>query len=355
MLDFRLEEQLDGFRLAPALGSGPGVTALYGPSGAGKSLTLLCLAGLRKPERGYIRVNGRTLFDAESGAWIPPHRRRIGLVPQDYALFPHLSVARNLAFGLTGLPREEARRRVAAMLRLLRLEDHANRYPDALSGGQRQRVALGRGLAVQPDLLLLDEPFSALDQTERERVRGEVGELLAGFGGTTLLVTHSLQEAYLLAERIAVMDAGRILQSGPREEVVRRPRTRRVAEQVGACNMLETSPAGGGRVAWGPEILDPGQPLPADGARLLFCIRPEDVRLVWPERTAGRANLLAGRLTRESHRGVDFLLEFRPDRRPDHVITVHCPAHLHALMKLHTGKAVSVAFPPDKLHRLEPD
>jgi ABC-type Fe3+/spermidine/putrescine transport system ATPase subunit len=302
-----------------------------------------------------VRVNNRTLFDAESGAWIPPHRRRIGLVPQDYALFPHLTVARNLAYGLAGLPREAAGRRVTDMLRLLRLEAHADRYPDALSGGQRQRVALGRGLVVQPDLLLLDEPFSALDQAERERVRGEVAELLAGFGGTTLLVTHSLQEAYLLAQRIAVMEAGRILQSGPRDEVVRRPRTRRVAEQVGACNILETRVADGGRVAWGPEILDLGQPLPAEGGPILLCIRPEDVRLVWPERTAGRANLLAGRLTRETDRGVDFLLEFRPDRRPDHAITVHCPAHLHALMKLHPGMAVAVAFPPEKLHRLEPD
>ncbi|MFB3816318.1 MAG: ABC transporter ATP-binding protein [Candidatus Methylomirabilales bacterium] len=355
MLECRFEERLDGFRLAAGLAAGPGVTALYGPSGAGKSLTLLCLAGLRRPASGHIRLNGRTLYDAQSGTWIPPHRRRIGLVPQDYALFPHLTVARNLAYGLAGRPREEVGRRVADMLRLLRLEAHAERYPDALSGGQRQRVALGRGLVVQPDLLLLDEPFSALDQAERERVRGQVAELLAGFGGTTLLVTHSLEEAYLLAQQIAVMEGGRILQSGPRDEVVRRPRTRRVAEQVGACNILETTAAGGGLVAWGPQMLDPAQPLPAAGGRLLFCIRPEDVRLVWPERTAGRANLLAGRLTGETDRGVDFLLEFRPDSRPDHAITVHCPAHLHALMKLHPGKPVAVALPPDKLHRLEPD
>jgi molybdate transport system ATP-binding protein len=355
MLECRFEEQVAEFRLAPDLLAGPGVTALYGPSGAGKSLTLLGLAGLRRPERGFIRLNGRILFDAESGAWVPPHRRRVGLVPQDYALFPHRTVAGNLAYGLAGLPRDEADSRVADMLRLLRLEAHAGRHPDALSGGQRQRVALGRGLVVQPDLLLLDEPFSALDQAERERVRGEVAELLAGFGGTTLLVTHSLEEAYLLAQRIAVMERGRVLQSGPRDEVVRRPRTRRVAEQVGARNILETIPVGDGRVAWGAEVLDPGRPLPAGSGPHLFCIRPEDVRLVWPERTAGRANLLAGRIASETDRGVDFLLEVRPERRPDQAITVHCPAHLHALMKLHAGKMVAVAFPPDKLHRLDPD
>ncbi|MBI4737605.1 MAG: ATP-binding cassette domain-containing protein, partial [candidate division NC10 bacterium] len=156
MLELAFEYRLDGFLLTPGLTADRGVTALYGPSGAGKSLTLLCLIGLRRPDRGWIRLNGRTLFDAAAGIHVPPHLRRVGMVFQEYALFPHLTVAGNLAYGLRDLSRHEARERVDAMLRLLRLEQFGNRHPGDLSGGQRQRVALGRGLIIQPELLLLD-------------------------------------------------------------------------------------------------------------------------------------------------------------------------------------------------------
>src|SRR5574342_158585 len=188
--------------------------------------------------------------------------------------------------------------RVEAMLRLLRLDGFRSRYPGELSGGQRQRVALGRGLIIQPELLLLDEPFSALDQMERERLRGEVLELLQGFGGTTILVTHSLEEAYLLARQIAVIDGGRILQAGARDEVLQHPRDRRVAEQVGASNIFQGVVTGSGAsagIAWCGSTLSVACPLPAPGTPVEFCIRPEDVRLVWPDKVADRPNLLSGR------------------------------------------------------------
>ncbi len=375
MLDFAFEYRLEDFLLAPALTTGRDVTALYGPSGAGKSLTLLCLVGLRRPTRGYIRLNGRTLFDSTAGIHLPPHLRRMGLVFQEYALFPHLTVAGNLSYGLQGVPRAEIRDRVEAMLRLLRLDGFGSRYPGELSGGQRQRVALGRGLIIQPELLLLDEPFSALDQMERERLRDEVLELLQGFGGTTILVTHNLQEAYLMARQIAVIDGGRILQAGTRDEVLQHPRTRRVAEHVGVTNIFRgvvvqqadapagifqgtVADAGAGQpsIAWYGEDLTCLTSLPPPGRPVEFCIRPEDVRLVWPEKAAERPNVLRGHLTAEVERGVDYLLKFRGDGQAVEAgeIEIHCSEHLHYLMKLHLGKQVSIAFPPDKLHILSP-
>ena len=359
MLEFAFECQLDGFLLAPALTTDRGVTALYGPSGAGKSLTLLCLVGLRRPDRGWIRLNGVTLFDATAGISMPPHRRRMGLVFQEYALFPHLTVTGNLAYGLQGLPRTEIRERVAAMTRLLRLESQESRYPGELSGGQRQRVALGRGLIIQPELLLLDEPFSALDQMERERLRAEVLDLLQGFGGTTVLVTHSLQEAYLMAPRIAVIDGGRILQEGPREEVIQHPRDRRVAEHVGASNLfrgIAVRESTGDAILWHGERLTVSGPIASSGSEVEFCIRPEDVRLIWPERVAGKPNALHGHLTSGIERGIDYVLRFRSDGQAAAAgeINIQCSEHVRHLMKLQPGKPVWIFFPPDKLHVLAP-
>ena len=215
-------------------------------------------------------------------------------------------------------------------------------------------------MIIQPELLLLDEPFSALDQMERERLRDEVLELLQGFGGTTILVTHNLQEAYLMARQIAVIDAGRILQAGPRDEVLQHPRNRRVAEHVGVTNLFQgtVADAGAGRpsIAWYGEQLTCLTSLPPAGASVEFCIRPEDVRLVWPEKAAERVNVLRGHLTAELERGVDYLLKFRLEGHPaeEGEIEIHCSEHLHYLMKLHPGKQVSISFPPDKLHILAP-
>lgn len=359
MLDCAFQYRAGGFLLAPTFSVDAGVTALYGPSGAGKSLTLLCLAGLLRPSAGWIRLNGRTLLDVSAGVQVPPHRRRVGVVFQEYALFPHLTVARNLAYGLVGMGRVEVEERVQAMLRVLRLEASGGRYPGELSGGQRQRVALGRGLIVQPELLLLDEPFSALDQMERERLRDEVLELLQAFGGTTLLVTHSLQEAYLMARVMAVLDGGRILQVGPREEVLRHPSDRRVAEQVGASNLFQGRVVvadGRAQVSWCGTSLAVAGALPPPGSMVECCIRPENVRLVWPERTAGRANLLRGTLRSEVKRGIDYLLHFRADGEAGEAgeISISCPEHLHTLMKLEPGMTVWISLPPEQLHLLEP-
>lgn len=363
MLELALDRRLQGFHLQTHLVIGDEIAALYGPSGSGKSLTLLAIAGLIRPTSGTIRINGRTVFDAKAGIDLAPHQRRVGLVFQEYALFPHKTVSGNLSFGLPrGMPKDEAASGVDEMLQLLRLQTFAQHYPHQLSGGQRQRVALGRALIARPEILLLDEPFSALDLAVRETLRQELLEMLYDYKGTILLVTHNLQEAYLMASTIAVIDGGKVLQAGSREEVLHRPRTRRVAEHTGAKNILRGMVSRDGAQGWdivwrGHHLRVDGQG-PADLGEVEFCIRPEDVRLVWPEKVERRVNLLRGRIVHEIERGLDYLLfisisEGGDRRRYD--LEVHVRSHLYHLMMLHIGKEVFLSLPPDRLHLLLPD
>lgn len=227
--DFTLDVQLSAQRE---------IVVLYGPSGSGKSMTLRTIAGLSRPDSGRIEIDGRTMFDAARRINVPPHQRGVGLVVQDYQLFPHLTIAQNAAFGLSALPRDQQERRVAALLELLRIAGLAERRPATISGGQAQRAALARALAVEPQLLLLDEPFAALDEDVRISLRSELSALTQRLGLTVVLVTHDLREAHLLADRIAVLDRGCVLQSGSRDEVFRLPRSRRIAELTGVRNVF---------------------------------------------------------------------------------------------------------------------
>ena len=363
MLELALEKRLKGFRLQTRLTIGDGIAALYGPSGAGKSLTLLAIAGLIRPTAGEIRINGKTVFDSAARIDLPPHRRRVGLVFQEYALFPHKTVSGNLLYGLPrGTVKEEAPRRVEDTLHLLRLEAFGDHYPHQLSGGQRQRVALGRALIGRPEILLLDEPFSALDPGVRETLRHELLEILAEYRGTVLLVTHNLQEAYLMASTIAVIDGGKVLQMGSREEVLHRPRTRRVAEHTAAKNILRgvASCDGDGRwdVVWRGHHLSLGQQVHAGPGEVELCIRPEDIRLVWPEKVSERANVLRGRIVHEVERGLDYVLFASIGEGGDrgkYDLEIQVSDHLHYLMALKAGKEIFLSLPPDRLHLLVRD
>ncbi len=229
-----IELRRAAFHLRAALSAPPGLTALLGPSGAGKSLTLQAIAGLATIERGVIHLNGRALADAQAGVALPPRVRRVGYVPQNYALFPHLSVGANIAYGLPGrLDRSEREKRVADLLRLVRLPGYAARMPRDLSGGEAQRVALARALAAQPEALLLDEPFSALDAPTRGAVRDDLREIALASGLPTLLVTHDLSEALALASRLALLVAGHVIAQGTVAEVTARPATALAARMLG--------------------------------------------------------------------------------------------------------------------------
>jgi ABC-type sulfate/molybdate transport systems ATPase subunit len=235
-LDFTASARLGSFEYGAAFEARDEIVVLFGHSGAGKSLTLQYVSGLAKPDRGRITINGETVFDSNAGLNLPAQARHVGYVVQDLALFPHMTVAENVGFAL---PRGLAgRRRVGELLAMLGLEGFGNRRPATLSGGQQQRVALARALARDATVLLLDEPFSALDESLRSSLRRELLRLRKELGLTILFVTHDLREAHLLADRLAVFDDGHVLQFGAREDVFRRPLSRRVAELTGVANIL---------------------------------------------------------------------------------------------------------------------
>jgi len=255
------------------------VVALLGPNGAGKTTVLRAIAGLQPLDRGRVEVDGQVLDDPATGAFVPTAERSIGVVFQDYLLFPRMSALENVAFGLRarGVPKAQARARAAGWLERVDLADHAAARPPALSGGQAQRVALARALATEPRVLLLDEPLAALDAGARLHVRAELRRHLASFGGARLIVTHDPVDAMVLADRLVVIERGRVTQTGTAADVTRHPRSRYVAELVGV-NLLRGVAAGehAVRLAGGAELVV-ADPLP--GHDVDVALRPQAVAL----------------------------------------------------------------------------
>ena len=266
------------------------VVALLGPSGCGKTTMLRLMAGFERPDAGCIQLDGEIIAGGKT--FVPPEKRNLGLVFQDYALFPHLSVRRNVAYALG---RNADAERVRSVLELVGLEELGDRAPHELSGGQQQRVALARALAGTPSAVLLDEPFSGLDAALRARVRGEVREILRRAGVTSVFVTHDQEEALSLADRVAVMRDGRVVQVGTPEEVYGRPASRWVAEFLGEADVLP------GRVADGWVECELAR-VPAEGvtgsvAEVL--VRPESVALSYGPGSGGRTVVEAVVVERE--------------------------------------------------------
>ena len=245
-LEARAAVERQGFRLDAAISIPPGRTAaVLGPNGAGKTTLLEALAGLLPLERGYVQLGGRVLDDPAGGVFAPPAERRMGVVFQDGLLFPHLGALENVAFGLraAGSPRSEARRRAARWLEAVGLSESAASRPGQLSGGQAQRVALARALVTEPAMLLLDEPFSALDVTARAGLRRLLADHLAGFPGPRLLITHDPTEAFLLADDIVILEGGSVVQTGAADEIRLRPASRYAADLAGV-NLLVGAASG---------------------------------------------------------------------------------------------------------------
>ena len=231
-----IQKNLSSFQLNVRLSAQQETLGILGGSGAGKSLLLRCIAGVETPTRGKIVLNGRSLFDAEQQINLPSHRRNIGLVFQNYALFPHLTIAQNVGFGLQKLSKAERSRRVAQQLELVQLPELGDRYPHQLSGGQQQRVALARALATEPAALLLDEPFSALDTYLRSQLERQLIQRLSTYAGVTLFVTHNLEEAYRACENLLVMSGGSAIAAGAKHCIFEHPQTVRVAQLTGCKN-----------------------------------------------------------------------------------------------------------------------
>jgi iron(III) transport system ATP-binding protein len=274
--------------------------ALLGPSGCGKTTTLRLIAGLERPDQGEICLAGQVVAGARQ--WAPPEKRRIGMVFQDYALFPHLTVAQNVAFPLRGQSRSQQQTRLRTMLQLVGLEGLAERYPHQLSGGQQQRVALARALAPEPAVVLLDEPFSNLDTDRRLTMRLQVREILQQVGATAIFVTHDQEEALFLGDRVGLMNQGRLEQVSPPEDLYLHPASRFVAEFMGAAFFIPAIIRPHGLET---EIGFVAQPTAySDGTRVEAAARPDDLTMQ-PD-PAGQARIITS-----VYRGGSYLYEVR--------------------------------------------
>jgi molybdate transport system ATP-binding protein len=359
MLSARIEKRLGDFCLGVEFEIGEEILVLFGPSGVGKTMTLNALAGLILPDRGRIALGDKVLYNSEAGIRVPARSRRIGYVFQNYALFPHLTVRENVAFGVRGARGVAAR--VDVMLELTHLAEYAQRRPDQLSGGQQQRVALARALAPRPGLLLLDEPFSALDMPTRMQLRDELGALQREFRIPIVFVTHDLGEAYFLADRLAVMDDGRILQMGPPGHVLRRPQDLRVARAVGVKNILPgvvvSRESSGSRVRVGDAVLDvPPSPFES-GSRVHVCLRPERIMLLRPERVGASSeeNAVRGRLVREVSDGASVTLFFCAEGmrllpNQDYDLQIELPVYIYERLDLARQREWTVSLRKNAMH-----
>jgi iron(III) transport system ATP-binding protein len=301
------------------------IGVLIGPSGCGKTSLLRAVAGLEPAAQGRLTVEGQVIVDAATGTHMPPEKRRIGMVFQDYALFPHLSVADNIAYGLHGLPRGERRARVQQMLELVGLAHAGERAPHQLSGGQQQRIALARALAPAPRLLLLDEPFSSLDVDLRERLAHDVRQILRQHGTTALVVTHDQLEAFALGDVIGVMQQGRLEQWDDAYTLYHRPASRFVAQFIGhgvfaPARIVANSH--GHRVETPLGALDDAAecPLPQayPGGECDVLLRADDV--VHDDASPAKA-----RVERKAFRGAEFLYTLR--LQSGEQVLAHVPSH----------------------------
>jgi iron(III) transport system ATP-binding protein len=319
---------------------------LLGPSGCGKTTTLRMIAGLETPDAGTI------LFDGQDITRLPPERRGFGMVFQNYALFPHLDVYENVAFGLRARrrPQEEVKRRVADALSLVQLPGYERRRVDALSGGQQQRVAIARAIAIEPALLLFDEPLSNLDVALREETRGELRELVARLGLTAVYVTHDQDEAFALCDRISVMSEGRVLQTGAPRELYEHPARVRVARFLGRNNLIRAMRLSAAHEREGRfKTLEGGHTLhlpvpPGDfgpiNKPVLLAIRPEHVRL--ESEAATGDNRLRATIREINFAGATTTIKLDADGLPLEAL-VFRPANMTA------GDTCAVSLPAEHL------
>ncbi len=330
--------------------NGFSVTALIGSSGCGKTTVLRSLAGLEQPQRGRITFAEEVWFDAERGVARSPQQRNIGFLSQEYALFPHLTVAQNVEYGLRPLNAPDRQKQCGNLLQRFGLTGFEQRYPHQISGGQQQRVALARVLARKPRLLLLDEPLSSLDTPLREAMRRELRNLLADFGVPLILVTHDRHEAFALADQLIVMDAGNVLQSGPVLDVFARPNSKQVAHLVGVETVLSARimdrKEGTVRVHVGEVQLHAvaGRDLPDD---VFACIRAEDVELTAATTpTEGFHNQLSARI-------VHFALDgtaMRVELDCGFPLVASLPRPAFNRLSLEVGKTVGVQLAASSVH-----
>ncbi len=346
--------------LAVRLACAPGeLLALVGPSGSGKTTVLRTIAGLYRPRDGHVRCNGETWLDTAAGVHRPAQQRRAGLVFQDYALFPHLTVLHNVTAALGHLPRARRRARAEALLDQVNLAGLEDRHPQTLSGGQQQRVAIARALAREPGVLLLDEPFSAVDQVTRRKLRRELAALRTALQAPVVLVTHDLEEAAMLADRLCILHHGETLQSGPPRDVLARPDSMQVARLVDLRNVFEgrvhdhDAAAGVTRIEWRGRLLEARHrpDLPA-GAAVSWVIPSAAVILHRRDRPSRgeRENPVAGVVESLVPLGENASLDLRVDGPSGESIALSVPLHVAERNALSVGADARVSLRADAIH-----
>ncbi len=371
-LALEIEKGMAGFRLTVRLKVGPEIMVLFGPSGAGKTTTLNAIAGLVTPDAGEIKLGDRILFRRKAGSrslHVPARHRRVGYVFQHHALFPHLTAVQNVAYALHAGARPWKPRRdvVLALAQLSRLQmaHLAGRYPHELSGGQQQRVSIARALASHPKVLLLDEPFSALDAVVRERLQHDLSALQADLGLPVLYVTHRLEDSFALGHRLAVMNEGRIIQVGPIEDVFHRPAGQDVAAIMGIRNLFRAvvlrAEPGILLLDWGGLLLEALRPQPAGtfpegaetesvevctpGSTVAAYIRPEDLKILYPDRPVAAAvmhNRVTGTIRENRHAaGFRLIRVVLPNQGE---LEVCCPLHAYSSLSLQPGDPVLLSI-----------
>ncbi len=361
MFSIDIRKRIGDFDLAPQFEAASELVVLFGPSGCGKSLTLQAVAGLLTPDSGRIAIpGGAVAFDSTTRANLPPQARNVGYVVQELALFPHMTVRQNIEFGIASWPKDRRSVRVRQLVALLNLEGLEDRRPRQMSGGQQQRVALARALAAEPSLLLLDEPFSALEAPLRATLRREVAALRRRLNLTALFVTHDIGEAYALADRLVVYDAGRVLQHGPPRDVFRKPSSHRVAELLETRNVIPgmiVAYAEGVVVVQTPwftaRVRDPEAPVRGD---VYVCIRPEHIIILRDGRDAhgGDDVVLDATIVEDVSMGNTHRLYMRADgiggeTSTSHIFEVDMPAHPYEVLGIETRAEWRIALTAEHL------
>jgi molybdate transport system ATP-binding protein len=364
MLSVIARKRFQDFTLNAAWTSDRPIVALVGPSGSGKTLTLQCIAGLIAPDEGRIVSVERVLFDRSSGTNLRPQKRRIGYVFQGYALFPHMTVLQNVSYG--GARSDRTRE----ILDRLGLSGVRGRYPLELSGGQQQRVALARALATDPDVLLLDEPLSALDAPLRRELCAELSQTLRDWGKIAVLVTHDLSEAYQIADTVVLYENGATTDAVPKNDLLWNPSSERVARLIGARNILRATVAGvtsdSIALEWRGTKLEaarsPSHQLAANrGDLIAFFVRPEYVRLIRKNRpvTDGlkQTNLFHGQIVGERDEGTSWVLFFRLDTpgalsQGTYDLEIEIPKLVYERLNVSTDRSWDVSIHPGSIQVL---
>ena len=354
MIKAVIKRSLPGFDLNVDFSVNRELLAVLGPSGSGKTMTLQCIAGLTKPDEGRIELNGKVLYDSEAGINLPPQKRKVGFVFQNYALFPHMTVTENVAYSIRHLPITEVNQKVERLMNIMNVIPLAARYPRQLSAGQQQRVAIARALAHDPEVLLLDEPFSALDSQLKERLELELLALQTEYHGSMILVTHDLAEGYKLGSQIAIYQAGRIAQCDTRQKVFASPVNRTVARLTGVRNLMDgmvtrlDGPfAWISIVAWEVPLkacLSPDSGL-VPGQKVTVGIRPEYVDL----KQAEGENVLTSRILQavEGISSVTYRFHVQSDQQAKHYI--NATISKSNAVCLEDGQICLLHFPPENL------